>query len=301
MSKKINLLITIIILSIIIYLTGPIKNYNSANINVSINEYDQTQLPRPDNHSVLCVIFTSRSSFYQRAEAVWDTWAKYCNKSVFATNYQSLLINQTSEETNLLKKLPFLNVPINESYEEMALKAILAVKLIYEVHFENFDWFLIVDDDTFIFINNLYKFIRARSSNKPKTYGYNFKKNIHSGYHSDGAGILITRESLSRIYKSIRNHKCDFKKGYSDIALGECAKLSGVKMGKSTDKLGLERFHPLGPQDHFQNNIPEWLFKYASNKVNYGEKCCSRETISFNYVSPAEMRFIKMLSGFFKD
>ncbi len=91
------------------------------------------------------------------------------------------------------------------------------------------------------------------------------------------------------MHTSISNNKCPFKDGYGDVALGQCSHISNVKLGKSTDSLERERFHPLDVRDHYYANFPDWIFSYAANKVKSGIDCCSLESISFHYVSNQDM------------
>lgn len=55
------------------------------------------------------------------------------------------------------------------------------------------------DDDTFIFVDNLKKFVSNKNSILPVTYGYDFKAIVEKGYHSWGAGYLMSNEAFRRI------------------------------------------------------------------------------------------------------
>lgn len=94
---------------------------------------------------------------------------------------------------------------------------------------------------------------------------------------------------MKRFHQTITDKKCEFKDGYGDVALGLCSKKASVKIGNSLDKLGRERFHPLDPVSHYKAFFPDWLFEYATNKLQSGIECCSLESISFHYVSTEDM------------
>lgn len=85
-----------------------------------------------------------------------------------------------------------------------------------------------------------------------------------------GAGTLITHESLKRLHTNIVEKKCEFKEGYGDVALGFCSEIANVKLGHSLDSKGRERFHPLDPNSHFFNLLPDWIVDYAANKILSG-------------------------------
>jgi glycoprotein-N-acetylgalactosamine 3-beta-galactosyltransferase len=248
-------------------------------------EVDQLQT------NLLCIILTSKKSIFQRGPAVWDTWSQKCNKTMFSLNSNDLTLNITETNLKFLNKINILNLPLNESYDKMAEKVILTLKLMYELNDNTtkFNWYLLVDDDTFIYIDNLYKFLKSTDSKLPYTYGYNFKQVVPTGYHSGGGGVVLPIESLERLYESIITDKCPLKNGYSDVALGQCSHISNVKLGNSTDSLERERFHPLDVKDHYGGNYPDWMYSYAKNKVKSGIECCSLESISFHYVKQQDM------------
>ena len=241
--------------------------------------------------NLLCIILTSKKSIFERGPAVWDTWSHKCNKTMFSLNSNDLKQNITESNLKFLNKINILNLPINESYDKMAEKILLTLKLMYELNDNRtrFNWYLIADDDTFIYIDNLYKFIKSTDSKLAYTYGYNFKHVVPTGYHSGGGGVLMPTESLKRLYESIITNKCPFKNGYSDVALGQCSNISNVKLGNSTDSLERERFHPLGMHSHYYANYPDWMYLYAQNKLKSGIDCCSLESISFHYVDKQYM------------
>ena len=58
--------------------------------------------------------------------------------------------------------------------------------------YNNYDWYLKADDDTFIFMENLRYFLKDKHPEEPVTYGYDFKVIVEHGYHSGGAGYLLS-------------------------------------------------------------------------------------------------------------
>jgi len=250
---------------------------------------------REQQTNLLCIILTSKKSIFDRGPAVWDTWSHKCNKTMFSLNSNDLKQNITESNLKFLNKINILNLSMNESYDKMAEKVLLTLKMMYELNNNEtrFNWYLLVDDDTFIYTDNLYKFIKLTDSKLAYTYGYNFKEVVSTGYHSGGGGVLMPIKSLKRLHESITNNKCAFKDGYGDVALGQCSHISRVKIGNSTDSLGRERFHPLDVRDHYDGNYPDWMYSYAKNKVKSGIECCSLESISFHYVNQQDMYKMK--------
>ena len=269
--------------------------------------FQENQIYEEKSVKILCIILTSERSIINRSIPVWNFWGKKCDKTFFACNCANFTkIMQSKQRFTLFNnmrtlenalELPILQLNITESYKSMAEKVFEVLKQVYEANAKNYKWFLLTDDDTYIFYNNLKLFISNKSFTEPYTYGYNFKVIIPSGYHSGGAGILFTLESLKRITNSIRRGICNQTKGHGDLALGRCAYQSNITMGKSLDELGRERFHPLSFHSHYKGNIPTWLFKYSSNDVKIGNECCSDETISFHYTSADQMNFFDNLAN----
>ena len=53
------------------------------------------------------------------------------------------------------------------------------------------------DDDTYVFMDNLRKFISNKNSSIPVTYGFDYQARVEKGYHSGGAGYLLSKGAFS--------------------------------------------------------------------------------------------------------
>ena len=138
----------------------------------SFGNLNQTspQLPR-----VLCLILTTPKYFRTRAKAVNETWAPHCDGYYFISE-PSADKNPNSAEVNISKKLPIAPIKnITVGYEHLTQKSVLAFLFAYEHHFNDFDWFIKADDDTYLFVDNLRTFLSDKNSSDPVTFGYNFK------------------------------------------------------------------------------------------------------------------------------
>ena len=265
------------------------------------------------NGKVLCLILTTEDKIKDQALPVWNNWAKYCHKSRFVLNAMNLTnilkySNNKSyfsneDEYKMILNLPIMHLNIIENYDRMAEKVLLSVKKSFDEYHDEYKWFLLVDDDTFIFVNHLYNFILNRSYDDPVTYGYNFKTLVPTGYHSGGGGILMTYEAIKRISKNIENGICAEKTGYGDVALGRCAYKANITLGNSLDELGRERFHYNAFPHHFKGIHPQWAYDYSSNPIRNGIDCCSDQSISFHYTSIEQMNFYANMFNqtFFKN
>ena len=195
-----NVSIIFFILFILIFIKISI-DYSMSNKLVlkSIDhDYSLKDLKKYKN-GVLCLILTTDKTIISRGIPVWNTWAKKCEKTLFAlnavnftsiisqNNSRKLFNNDNEYETAL--NLPLMNLNIIETYDDMGTKVLEVVKNAYNDNKE-FKWYLLTDDDTFIFVDQLNAFISNRNHNEPFTYGYNFNAYLPTGYHSGGAGNI---------------------------------------------------------------------------------------------------------------
>jgi len=128
-------------------------------LNISKQNNTNTQI------RIYCLILTSPNYFDTRARAVNLTWAPRCDKFSFISEY--------SNDTKSLPIAPIAN--ISSGYGHLTQKTTLAFHYVYENFFNDFDWFVKADDDTYLFVENLKLFLKEQNTSEPITFGYNFK------------------------------------------------------------------------------------------------------------------------------
>lgn len=88
--------------------------------------------------------------------------------------------------------LPILNLNIVEQSNRMGEKAFAVLKESFEKYEKLVDWFFMVDDDAYVFVKNLFQFIKSKNTLEPKIYGFRF---LHEtavapdGHVAGGPGI----------------------------------------------------------------------------------------------------------------
>ena len=173
-------LLVMVITIMIFYLHSSLKEYPPDNspLNPVLNQFDRNNnSSNASSPRVLCLILTSPKSLLTLAKAVNNTWAPRCTGYYFITEYDSNSLQQNQLE--FARQLPIAPIEnITTGYDHLTQKSTLAFLFAYENHFDDFDWFLKADDDTYVFVDHLQTFLSDKNTSDPITYGYNFKVTI---------------------------------------------------------------------------------------------------------------------------
>ena len=202
---------------------------------------------------VLCFVLTMQESLKLKAEHVRRTWGNKCNKLVFFSS-------KTDDS------FPAVGLDTAEGYKQLSGKTLHALKYLFQNHFNDADWFLKADDDTFVILENLRYFLSDKDSNSPVYYGHHFKTILKQGFTSGGAGYVLSREALGRFGKFGHDpKKCNTSYEAEDVDFGACMETLGVRLGNSTDRYGRSRFHCFHPEAHVNGQYPSWYEPYDAN------------------------------------
>ncbi|XP_059084613.1 glycoprotein-N-acetylgalactosamine 3-beta-galactosyltransferase 1-like isoform X1 [Tigriopus californicus] len=233
---------------------------------------------------VLCWIMTYPKSHEIKAKHVKATWGKRCNKLIFMSSKED-------------PSLPSIGLPVSEGRNNLWAKTKEAFKYIYKNHFDEADWFLKADDDTYVILENLRYMLQSHNHSDPLYFGCKFKPYIKQGYMSGGAGYILSKEALRRLVTKGLTDQTGVicrpdEGGAEDVEMGKCMENLNVVAGDSRDSLGRGRFFPLVPEHHLMiGQLPKdfWFWKYVYYPAEEGMGCCSDSAISFHYVSPGQM------------
>jgi hypothetical protein len=232
----------------------------------------KTSSPKTKN-SIFCIILTTKNNLDTRAKAVYDTWAKLCDDVKFVAGYPfyyRYMYEYSDDQAEIFyKNFSVLKPPGLKSdvYSQLPDKMLLTYKYIFK-KYNNYDWYLKTDDDTYIFMNNLRKFLSSKNSSKPVTYGYDYKIKVPNGYQSGGGGYVLSNEAMNRLGKKL-NEDYSFceQTDSEDVDVASCLRKMDVLPEKSLDELGRERFHALNLMLHYKGIIPDWFFNYSANII----------------------------------
>ena len=187
-----SILVSIIILTT---KTSSTKN-NEHDIDKNIEEYYKSaSIPVTatlfKSPSILCLIVSSKSQLETRAQIVYKAWARLCDKHFFVATFQPEINN-----TNIVRNVNYITAyqPNNftdDQYSTLTHKMYKSIIDMYKMY-NNYDWYLKADLDTFVFVNNLKDFLREKDSSAPVYYGYDFKLFVTGGYPSGGITCFYT-------------------------------------------------------------------------------------------------------------
>ena len=113
------------------------------------------------------------------------TWGKRCEK---------LLVMSSKEDKNF----PAIGLPnTKEGRSHIDFKTKAAWKYIYKRYIDNYDFFVKVDTDTYLVVENLLEFLSDKDPSKPYHYGHLYTpKNWNITYTAGGPGEVLTKEAL---------------------------------------------------------------------------------------------------------
>ena len=219
-----------------------------------------------------------------------DTWAPRCDKFLIIKNGSHL------EEHGDTLILPVAQ----ESRDELWHKVVMTFKHLYENYLNHYDWFMKADDDTYVLVDSLKRFLAKHDHREPIYFGHKFAPFVGQGYMSGGSGYVLSQEALRRLVEQGLSKKlehCHLKEGtVEDVVMGECLEAVRVKAGDTRDTRERETFLPLSPQAYFNPvHRISWLPSYSYYHSKQNSKSISDQPIAFHYMSPREMRYTDYL------
>ncbi len=245
--------------SLLFETTNPTSLDIIKNSSISFNENKKP--------SIFCFILTTKNRLDTRTKLIHDSWARLCDNHKFIT----LRPNGTENSSEIIYNgMKLLQPPgfLEDRYSFLTRKIFLSIKYIYQ-KYNDYDWYLKADDDTFILVNNLRNFLSTKNSSQPVTYGYDFRVIVEKGYHSGGAGYVLSKEAFNRLGQQLnKNYSFCPDSGIEDVDVANCLRMLKVYPNSSIDDKKRERFHPQELTLHYEGHRNlDWLHTYAANPL----------------------------------
>ncbi|KAK7110719.1 glycoprotein-N-acetylgalactosamine 3-beta-galactosyltransferase 1-like [Littorina saxatilis] len=227
---------------------------------------------------VMIWVMTSPSTLHDRAKAVRDTWGQRAEQLLFFSSAHN-------------KTFPTIGLNVSEGREHLTAKTMLGFRYLYDNHFDEADWFMKVDDDTYVIMENLRYFLSEENPKDPVYFGHHFGLIAAQGYYSGGGGYVLSKEALRRFGQKGQDPMlCKQDGGAEDAEFGKCMERLGVKTVNTTDTLGRSRFHCFDPETHIMGGYPPWYYKYDANGGKKGLHSISDYAVTFHYIYPSKMK-----------
>lgn len=229
---------------------------------------------------VLIWVMTSPKTV-EKARAVKNTWGSRCDLLLFF-----------SSENNT--EIPIIELDVEEGREHLFEKTTQAFDYIYENYFDMADWFMKVDDDTFVVMENLRHFLYDKNASEPVFTGRHFHEpRLNISFESGGAGYVLSKEALRRFgTRESSPPFCTNETIYEDVEMARCLQRLGVSILNSTDNKLRSHFHPYDAESHVIKGLPVDYILYDANSYKVGMDAINEHAITFHYISPQQMHLL---------
>ena len=224
---------------------------------------------------VLCWVMTCKANLNKKAKHVRATWGQRCNKLIFVSDIED-------------KDFPTIAVDAPVGYDHLTARTMKSFEYLYNNYRQAYDWFMKVDDDTYVIVENLRYMLSTHKASEPMFFGHHFKPHVKQGYFSGGGGYVISKEALIRFGKRSKG-ACSRDGGAEDVEFGKCMENLGVTTGDSRDALGRSRFHCFNLHTHLRGNYPDWYYQYDKHGGKKGASKISDYPVTFHYVTAEDM------------
>ena len=131
---------------------------------------------------IFCWVMTDKA-LLNKTNAVKETWIQHCDGAI--------AISSTTDDGTSL------GVDVPQGKDHIADKAKLGWISIYQSHFNEADYFMKVDPDTYVIVDNLKRYLHGRDPSQPEYFGHHFTEIVTKRtYMSGGPGYVLSKEAL---------------------------------------------------------------------------------------------------------
>lgn len=134
---------------------------------------------------ILCFVIIILSKLDKIILVVNVIWGQRCNRVLFVFCF--------FDKNNFY----FLSICyIGEGFSYFTVKVRYVFKVFYDNYLDDYDWFLKVDDDIYLVMENFRYVLFYYDFNKFGYLGYYFQKFMYQGYVLGGVGYVVSRKGV---------------------------------------------------------------------------------------------------------
>ncbi|CAJ0580221.1 unnamed protein product, partial [Mesorhabditis spiculigera] len=265
----------------------PIDDSGFENYNEEMLEYvdvSKQAARQPDSGFLFCWVMTAPVHHRTRVKAVNTTWLPNCDAGHF----------YTTNGHQLSQKIPFHTIfnGLPDSYFKLFWKTRLALLYTYKYVSRDFDWYFKGDDDTYVVVDNLRKYLKNFDPDQPYYIGYRLRRRMpDNGYNAGGSGYALSRAAMKIFAEELfpSRELCPYHE-WEDLAIARCLAAKKIHPLDTRDELGRQRFLAWRPEEHFNGDLTR---SFIYDKVEHkGFEIYHENLISLHHLRPDEMRLI---------
>lgn len=189
------------------------------------SEMQVTGKPKP--RLLFVGVMTAEKYLSTRALAIQRTWGKsLAGRLAF---FSSSTSRWESEE-----ELPLVALRgVDDSYPPQK-KSFLMLKYMHDHYLDQYEWFMRCDDDVYVHVERLERFLRSVNSSKPQYIGQAGLGNKEEfgqlslepdeNFCMGGPGVLFSRETLRRMIPHVANCLKHLYSTHEDVEVGRCVR-----------------------------------------------------------------------------
>ncbi|KJH42543.1 hypothetical protein DICVIV_11466 [Dictyocaulus viviparus] len=212
-------------------------------IGVRVSESAQ-RLPKQGR--LLCFVITSPKFYATRTLAVNETWLPRCDHGQF---FSKIEMDPTMPHSTVLRKIP-------DDYKFLFQKTLTSFHYAFTEISDKFDWYFKADDDTYVVMEHMYKYLATLDPSKPYYLGYMLKPHLYP-YSNDGGSSFVLSRAAVKIFleKALFDRAiCPVDKN-EDRGINKCLRNIGIFPHDTRTHEGQHRFNKYGPNEIFLDTI----------------------------------------------
>ncbi|KAH7961166.1 hypothetical protein HPB52_004345 [Rhipicephalus sanguineus] len=172
-------------------------------------------------------VMTAEKYLSTRALAIQRTWGK-------ALSGRLAFFSSGSSHWDGEEKLPLVALRgVDDSYPPQK-KSFLMLKYMHDHYIDQYEWFMRCDDDVYVHVERLERFLRSVNSSKPQYIGQAGLGNKEEfgqlslepdeNFCMGGPGVLFSRETLRRLVPHISTCLKHLYSTHEDVEVGRCVR-----------------------------------------------------------------------------